>query len=65
MRRGSEIRLTLRALSLLLTYPSADLQANVGEIRAALRSERALSSRTLKHLEPLLQRLESEDLLDL
>lgn len=59
------MKLTLRALSALLGYPSADLKDNVGEIRAALCAEKALSAEALAQLEPLLSSLETEDLLDL
>jgi nitrate reductase delta subunit len=56
--------MTLRALSALLGYPSAELQAHVGEIRAALAGERVLARPALDRLEPLLASLESADLLD-
>jgi nitrate reductase delta subunit len=56
--------MTLRALSALLGYPSAELQAHIGEIRGALASERALSRAALVRLEPLLAFLESADLLE-
>lgn len=59
------MRYTLRALSALLQYPSAELQAHIAEIRAALRDERAAPPEALRRLEPLLARLEREDLLDL
>src|SRR3546814_5211519 len=32
--RGAEMKLTLRALSALLGYPSAELQAHTGEVRS-------------------------------
>ncbi|WP_027132537.1 nitrate reductase molybdenum cofactor assembly chaperone [Geminicoccus roseus] len=59
------MRMTLRAMSLLLGYPSAELQAHVGELRAALRAEGALPPEALRRLEPLLRSFETEDLLDL
>ena len=49
---------TLRALAALLAYPSAELQAHAAELRAALADQRS-------RLEPLLRRIETEDLLDL
>lgn len=55
---------TLKSLSVLLGYPSAELQAAVPEIRAALAHERVLSRGDLKALAPLLARLEHDDLLD-
>lgn len=56
---------TLRALALLLGYPSAELQAHAGEIRGALAGEGALPHAVLAGMESLLGRLESWDLLDL
>lgn len=58
------MRLTLRALSALLRYPSAELQAHVGEVREALAAERILPRRILRDLDPLLDRLARDDLLD-
>ncbi len=37
-----DARLTLRVLAKLLAYPDAELRAHLGELRAALRAERAL-----------------------
>jgi nitrate reductase delta subunit len=59
------MKLTLRAMSALLGYPSAELQESIGEIRAALRSEAALPAESLRQLEPLLRAFETQDLLDL
>lgn len=58
------MRRTLRTLSLLLGYPSEELQAHVGELRAALDDERALPAARRRALEPLLQSLATSDLLD-
>lgn len=58
------MRLTLRAQAALLGYPSPELQAHIGEIRAALASEKALPRAALRRLEPLLARLEKQDLLE-
>lgn len=60
-----EMKLTLRALSVLLSYPSAELAEHAGEVRGALREEGALPGAVLARLEPLLSRLETWDLLDL
>jgi nitrate reductase delta subunit len=57
------MRLTLRALAALLGYPSAELQAGIPEIRAAL-AEGALARAARRRLDPLLDRLESAELLD-
>lgn len=56
---------TLRAMSALLGYPSAELQKHAGEIRDALYAEAALPGACLTALEPLLRALETEELLDL
>jgi nitrate reductase delta subunit len=55
--------MTLRALAALLGYPSAELQAGVPEIRDAL-AESALSRAARRRLDPLLDRLETGELLD-
>jgi nitrate reductase delta subunit len=57
------MRLTLRALAALLGYPSAELQAGIPEIRAAL-AEGTLPRPPRRRLDPLLDRLETGDLLD-
>src|SRR3546814_20488087 len=57
--RGAEMKLTLRALSALLGYPSAELQAHTGEVCDTLRDEGVLPSAAIKGLEPLLSRIES------
>jgi nitrate reductase delta subunit len=56
--------LTLRALAALLGYPSAELQANIPAIREALAAEAALPRAARRRLDPLLDRLETADLLD-
>lgn len=56
---------SLRALALLLGYPSAELQAHIGEIRQALRAERLAPAAALEALEPLLGALQQGDLFDL
>ena len=58
------MKMTLRALAVLLGYPSAELQANIAAVREAIASERRLPPAELRRLEPLLARLESADLLD-
>jgi nitrate reductase delta subunit len=57
--------MTLRALAALLSYPSADLQSHIGEVREALASERVLPGPALERLAPLLQQIESASLLDI
>ncbi|WP_212589885.1 nitrate reductase molybdenum cofactor assembly chaperone [Bordetella genomosp. 7] len=59
------MQLTLRACAALLAYPSAELQAHVGDIRAALAGEGALPRRAQAGLQGLLDRLQTADLLDL
>jgi nitrate reductase delta subunit len=59
------MRLTLKVLSALLTYPSAELQAAVPEMRAALDAEDLLPRRNRERLERLLDDLAARDLYDL
>lgn len=57
--------ISFKALSALLTYPSADLQAAVPEIRQALLADGLLGPHRLAALEPLLRHLAEDDLYDL
>jgi nitrate reductase molybdenum cofactor assembly chaperone NarJ/NarW len=59
------MKLTLRALAALLGYPSAELKAAVPEIREALSAEAALARPVRRRLEPLLDRLAADEVLDL
>ena len=59
------MRLTLRTLAALLGYPSAELQAHIPELRNALASEGVLPQSARRRLAPLLDQLETGDLLDL
>ena len=59
------MKLTLRAMSALLSYPSAELKESIGEIRAAFRSEAVLPAEAQMRLERLLRSFETEDILDL
>lgn len=56
---------SLRALSVLLGYPSEELQANVGEIRLALEQERLVPPAGRAALDPLLSALETRELFEL
>jgi nitrate reductase delta subunit len=56
---------TFRALSALLCYPSAELQAAIPEIRAVLAGEGLLPPARLAALEPLLASLEADDIYEL
>ena len=56
--------LTLRVLAHLLSYPDAALRGHLGEMRDALRAERALSFGRLAELDLLLDRLGSPRTLD-
>lgn len=56
---------TFRALSALLTYPTAELQSAIPSIRDLLHAEGLLGPRRLHDLEPLLHRLATGDLYDL
>ena len=56
---------TLRALAALLGYPSDELQAHIAEVRRALDGEAALAGAPRRRLDPLLERIERDELLDL
>jgi nitrate reductase delta subunit len=56
---------TLKALSALLSYPSAELQAAAPEIGVAIHAERLLSPGARASLEPLLDALWTGDVYDL
>lgn len=56
---------TLKCLSLLLAYPSRDLQETIPPIRAALDRDRLVPLRCRQSLAPLLDELETGDLYDL
>ena len=51
------MKYTLRSLSWLLRYPGPELRAHLGELRDALRDERALSFGRLSELDHLLDHL--------
>ena len=56
---------TFKALSALLTYPSAELQQATGEISEAIDGETAIPARVRDQLHALLMELTSGDLYDL
>lgn len=56
---------TFKALSLLLSYPEADLQEAVPAIRTLLRDEGLLGPHRMAALDPLLKSLGRDDLYDL
>ncbi len=56
---------TFKALSALLSYPSADLKAAISEIRTVLETENILSANAVLSLEPLLRDMETKDVYDL
>ena len=56
---------TLKALSVLLAYPTADLQQAAGEIGEAIDAERLVMGRIRDQLHKLLSELASGDLYDL
>jgi nitrate reductase delta subunit len=53
--------LTLRVLARLLSYPDAELRAHLGELQAALQSERALGAARQAELEALMRNLTARD----
>ena len=59
------MRLTFKVLSALLRYPTAEIQAAVPEMRAALDAEARLPAASRAGLERILQELASRDLYDL
>lgn len=56
---------TCKALSALLSYPIAELQAVTGEISEAIESEAAIPVRVRKQLHGLIEELATADLYDL
>ncbi|MGQ0610156.1 MAG: nitrate reductase molybdenum cofactor assembly chaperone [Paracoccaceae bacterium] len=62
--KGQDMK-SFRALSALLSYPSAELQAAVPQIRALLRAEGVISPAAVAAMEPLLRGLRAGDLYDL
>ena len=58
------MRLTLRTLAALLSYPSEELRGHVPDLRTALAQEAALPRRVRDGLQPLLDRLERDEVLD-
>lgn len=59
------MRMTLRALSALLGYPSQELKDHVGDLRDAITQEGAVARRSQGQLASLLTRLENDELLEL
>lgn len=59
------MKLTMRVLSALLRYPDVDLQRAAPELLGVLESDGVLSSAQIDTLRPLIERLASEELLDL
>lgn len=56
---------TLKALSLLLSYPTLELKAALPEIGGVLSAERRLTKAMRGALKPLLEEMESRDIYDL
>ncbi|MGF1593709.1 MAG: nitrate reductase molybdenum cofactor assembly chaperone [Kiloniellaceae bacterium] len=56
---------TLKVLSLLLTYPEAEMQAAAGEMKAVLAAEKLVPANCLKGLSKLLDELATGDIYDL
>jgi nitrate reductase delta subunit len=56
---------TLKAISLLLSYPTTELQAAMPEISGVLMADSRMTSLTRRGLKPLLEALESHDIYDL
>ena len=62
---GRVMRRTLKVLSALLSYPTAELQAAVPEMRAALDREARLPQRNRDRLDRILDEIATGDLYDL
>ncbi|SEW31215.1 respiratory nitrate reductase chaperone NarJ [Cognatiyoonia koreensis] len=56
---------TLKALSLILSYPTGELQHAMPEIRAVLASDTRLTAAARRGLRPLVEELEGRDIYDL
>lgn len=56
------IKLTLRALSYLLRYPSAEMRSHLHEVSSALHMEQAIGQHRLAALDQLIKRLQTGDL---
>jgi nitrate reductase delta subunit len=56
---------TFKALSALLTYPTAELQAAVDELKNVLAREKLLSAKVLRQLDGLIDELATGDIYDL
>lgn len=56
---------TLKALSLLLSYPTEELKAGAADLRAAVAEEGLVSARVRTALEPLFLEFETDELIDL
>ena len=59
------MRKTLKVLSALLTYPTAELQAAVPEMRAALDAENRLPQKNRDRIDRILEEMAKGDLFDL
>jgi nitrate reductase delta subunit len=59
------MKLTLKVLSVLLTYPTAELQAAVPQLRAALDAEGRLPRKNRDRLDRILEEIATHDLYDL
>jgi len=59
------MKMSLKALAALLGYPSAELKANIAEVRGAIIREGVLSVADFARLKPLLGRFADDELLDL
>ncbi len=56
---------TLKAMSLILSYPTPELQAAMAEIAGAVASDTRLTAATRRALRPLLEELRSHDIYEL
>src|SRR5512134_2553413 len=64
-QQDEPMKKTLKVLSALLSYPTADLKAAVPELRAALDAEARLPQKHRDRLDRVLDQLETWDLFEL
>ncbi len=64
MKHPKAMSLTLRAIARLLSYPDAELRANLNELRAALHAEAAIAPARLAEIDALITSLGTQSAID-
>ena len=62
--QACEMRMTLRVLSRLLSYPDTELRRHLPEMREALAAERAIAAGRREEIDALMRKLERSSALD-